>query len=82
MVVTLLVVPAMGASIAVTEPLLPARPERGSGVACACCAALGWDGPCAKACDGSVHARSAIAAIVRIGVIFIFEWFMARNPSC
>ena len=37
MVVTLLVVPAMGASIAVTEPLLPARPESGSGVASVCC---------------------------------------------
>jgi hypothetical protein len=31
------VVPAMGASTAVTDPLCPARPERGSGVACGLC---------------------------------------------
>jgi len=43
-VVTLLVVPAIGASTAVTEPFCPPRPESGSGVA-SVCDWLDWDGP-------------------------------------
>ncbi len=70
MVVTLLVVPAMGASIAVTEPLFPARPESGSGAASVCC---GWAALWAEACDGPMQARSAMAAMERIGAILIFE---------
>jgi hypothetical protein len=40
---TLVVVPAMGDSTAVTDPLCPARPERGSGVACGVCDWAGRD---------------------------------------
>ena len=74
MVVTLLVVPAMGASMVVTEPLLPARPERGSGVACACCgcAAL-WAEACVESAMVPMLAKSAIAAMERIVAICIFE---------
>ena len=53
MVVTLLVVPAMGASTAVTEPLPLARPERGSGLASVCWGWLGWDRPWAWAGRGA-----------------------------
>ena len=74
MVVTLLVVPAMGASMAVTEPLLPARPESGSCAASVCC---GCAALCAEACVGmamvAMHASSAIAAMERIGATLIFE---------
>jgi len=34
---TLVVVPAMGDSTAVTDPLCPERPERGTGVTCGVC---------------------------------------------
>jgi hypothetical protein len=40
-VVTLFVVPAIGASTAVTDPLPPARPESGNGFASVCCGWLG-----------------------------------------
>jgi hypothetical protein len=47
MVVTLLVVPAIGASTAVTEPFWPPRPDNGSGVA-SVCDELDGDGPWAR----------------------------------
>ena len=70
MVVTLLVVPAMGASMAVTEPLFPGRPESGNDVACVCCvcAAL-WAEACVENAKAPIHARSAIAARGKTGAI-------------
>jgi hypothetical protein len=76
MVVTLLVVPAIGASTAVTEPFCPPRPESGSGVASVCCDVLG-DGPWAAAMEPR-QMRRAAAARERFGETVSFERFMAE----
>src|ERR1035438_6350696 len=66
---TLVVVPAMGDSTAVTDPLCPERPERGSGVACVPCDWLG--------CDAMkripMQRITAASTIRQTGAVFVFR---------
>jgi len=65
---TLVVVPAMGDSTAVTDPFRPERPERGSGLACVIC-----DMPDRDVTKKVPIQRIAAAPPIRqIGVFFLF----------
>src|ERR1035441_9552031 len=66
---TLVVVPAMGDSAAVTDPLCPARPERGSGVACVLCDWLGRD----AMSRAPRHSNAATSTIRQTGAAFVFR---------
>jgi hypothetical protein len=71
---TLVVVPAMGDSTAVTDPLCPERPERGSGVTGGFC---GWAER--DKMNRVPRQRIAPGALIRkIGAVVVFRRFISR----
>jgi hypothetical protein len=59
----------MGDSTAVTEPLCPERPERGSGTACVVCDML----DCDLMKRVPMQRIAPVTAIRRIGAVFVFR---------